>query len=328
MTRDERIIDWINGRSFANIAALAVVVYSLMAHKSGIAVDSPSTQGVLYDGAAVVPDNLLMSCLTNSLCLVLIASLLIALNRVFNFVRSTTHVMATTFLLLSLTSPMTIAGLNAGTMLCLVFEVCTFAMFGSYMDKQSQRGIFLTFAIISTGTMFHYAFLLLVPVFIIGCINMRIVDLRGVLAMLIGLLLPYWLVFGLGIAGFADVKAPDVTGVWQTEMTTQQALFVGTLAVTVVLALLLVVANLMKLLNFRLQIRVYNASFVWTTLLTVAATVVDYNHVWDYLPLLHVCVAVQVAHAFTMGRHPKRHLLFTILLLAAVAVTASNIIRP
>ena len=91
------------------------------------------------------------------------------------------------------------------------------------------------------------------------------------------------------------------------------------------LAILLTIINLMTILNYRLQFRVYNAFFIIVTLLSVLAICIDYRDMLVFLPLLNLCLAIQIAHSFTLSNQPRRHYVMWVFVAATLAVGISSL---
>lgn len=244
---------------------------------------------------------------------------MLALNKVFTFVRSMTRLFVSAFFLLMLANPSGLVSFNAGTLLCLITAVTLMPLFASFQDSHAQRSIFLIFALIATGTMFHYGFVALVPAFLLGFANMRVLNFKGVLAMLIGLVTPFWIVFGLGIVNPLDVRVPG----WLLMERPQVSLGLGMAAATAVLGIVLMAMNLLTIMNYRIQPRVYNISLMILLVTVVIAACFDYHDLAVFLPLLNLMVAVQVAQAYTLGTSFRYRfvlmLLFTVISLAVAA---------
>ena len=75
--------------------------------------------------------------------------------------------------------------------------------------------------------------------------------------------------------------------------------------------------NLLTIMNYRLQTRVYNSFIMTLTLVTIAMMCIDYRNMMIYVPLLNWCVAIQVTHTFTINRHFLRRYILVIAILAA-----------
>ena len=88
-----------------------------------------------------------------------------------------THLFVSSFFLLQLAHPASLVSLNAGTLLALVTSLSAMPLFAAFQDKHSQRRIFLLFALAAAGTMFNYGFLVLIPAFLLGFLNMGVLNI-------------------------------------------------------------------------------------------------------------------------------------------------------
>ena len=282
------------------LCALSLIVATAVALAIGINPPENESSGIFFTLKGVLIDKGPLSAAVNVLCLLAAGGLMLALNKVFSYVRTVTHLFASVFFLLMLANPSGLVALNAGSLLALVTTVTILPLFGSYQDKHSQRSIFLIFAMVSTGTMFHYGFLMLIPAFLLGFLYMGVLNLKGLLAMAFGLVTPFWIVMGLGIAGPEDFTVPSVHGLWAITGEHHVGITLIVTAVTAILGIVLALMNLMAIMNYRMQTRVYNAFFVILFIVTVIALCIDYREATVFLPLLNLMVAVQVAHIHTL----------------------------
>ena len=297
------------------VAGVLLAVMAVMA--SGEVPVAEAGSGIFFEMPTVLVEPGLPSALINVACLVAIGTLMLVANKVFNFVRSMTSIFVSAFFLLELAVPVTSSVFNTGTALCLLLVLGVLALFASYEDTHSQGRIYLTMCILAAACMWQWAFVILIPAFAIGFVYMRAIDFRGVLAMLLGL---------MGIVNpLTDFKPLQINAVWASLDLSQMRLLVGWTAVVAVLSIILTVMNLTTILNYRLQFRVYNAFFIVVTLLSVLAMCVDYRDMVVFLPLLNLCLAIQLAHSFTLSTQPKRHYLMWLFVAATMAVGISSL---
>ena len=324
MTSREHINEYFNGRSFMVLCALALVVAAFAAKAFGIQPPMVEGHGVFFsfDGPLIADGTL--SPVVNVLCLLLTGGILLAVNKVFTFVRSMTHLCASAFYLLQLANPSGLVAFNAGTLMCLITALTLPPLFAAYQDRHSQRSIFLIFALVATGTMFHYGFLVLIPAFLLGFLNMGVLNLKGLLAMLFGLVTPYWIVMGLGITSPMEAIAPQWILQGRPPMTSLIALAAATAALGCVLAGM----NLHTIMNYRMQTRVYNAFFIIVLALTVIALILDYRDITVYLPLLNLVVAVQVALVHTLRNFPFRYIFLLLFIAGCAGFCTVNLLLP
>ena len=312
MSTREHINEYFNGRSFMVLCSLALVAAAALAVSSGVRSTEVEGHGIFFSMQGRLLADGTLSAVVNVLCLLLTGGILLAVNKVFTFVRSMSHLFVSAFFLLQLTNPAGLVSFHVGTLMCLVVALTLQPLFAAYQDKHSQRSIFLVFALVATGCMFHYAFLTLIPAYLLGFANMRAMGTKGVLAMLFGLVTPFWIVLGLGLATPMNAVGPQWAVLYKPALTSMLVLA----AVTAVLGVVLSGMNLHTIMNYRMQTRVYNAFFMIVLVLTVIVMCLDHRDLSVYLPLLNLMVAVQVAQVHTLRTFPYRYI-FLLLFVAS-----------
>lgn len=296
------------------LCALALMGAAAVALMTGVKPATSEGTGIFFSLRGTLIEAGPVSALINVAGILATGGIMLALNKVFSYVRSVTHLFVSAFFLLQVAHPSGLVSFNTGTLLCLVTALAIMPLFSSYQDRHSQRSIFLIFALIATGSMFHYGFLVLIPAFLLGFMNMGVFNLKGLLAMFFGLVTPFWIVLGLGIAMPADFVMPQVDGVWNLAGKSRMTLVLASL--TALLGIVLAVMNLMTIMNYRMQTRVYNAFFVFVLAALLIALCLDFGNVAIYLPLLGLMVAVQIAHVHTLRTTMQYRYVFILLFIA------------
>jgi hypothetical protein len=235
MTRSDHINEYFNGRGFMLFCALMLVAVTVVALAIGVEPTNIQGEGIFFTLQGAFIETGPVSAAINVLCLLATGGILLALNKVFTFVRSMTHLFVSAFFLLQLAHPSGLVSLNAGTLLGLMGAVTLMPLFASFQDSHAQRSIFLIFALVATGVMFHYGFLMLIPVYLLGFANMRVLDFKGMLAMLIGLVTPFWIVMGLGITSPSDAHLPQWALMERPQLTIQFGMALATSAIGIAL---------------------------------------------------------------------------------------------
>jgi len=297
------------------VAALSMGVEPSPIHGSGIFF---SLQGTLIDAGPV-------SAGINVLCVLATGAIVLALNKVFTFVRSMTHLFVSSFFLLQLANPSGLVAFHAGTLLCLVAAMTLLPLFGSFQDGHAQRSIFLISTLLSAGAMFHYGFLVLIPVYLLGFANMRALGLKGLLAMMFGLVTPFWIMLGLGIVALQDALPPQ----WPIPQWPQLDLQLAMVVAVSLIGIILASMNLLTIVNYRMQTRVYNLFLIIMLVMMVFVICLDYRDVMVFLPLLNAMVAIQIAQAHTLRTtRGYRYLLVLLLTIACLALAAVHLLMP
>ncbi|MBP5498758.1 MAG: hypothetical protein J6X81_05255 [Muribaculaceae bacterium] len=307
----ERINEYFNSQLFMIISFLAFAVLAGMAWSSG-RFPSLSAQGGIF----FAPDEFLEANGTHSLVAtvainVSVALLLHLLNKVFTFVRTYTFIAASSFVLFQASMPVVSANYYAGSTLALIAVVMAFILFASYQRKGvSQRSIYLIFTILATCATFLYSSIFLIVAFALGFMQMRAMNLKGALAMLLGIATPFWILLGLGVVSFSDFRLPEFERLHSIFSLPQAPVVIISAVGVVILTIILTVVNMVTIFNYRLQTRVYNAFFTTLATLSVIMMVVDFYNALIYMPMLNLCLAVQIAHAFTIAKFAKKHFVY------------------
>ena len=329
MTAHEHINEYFNSRAFMVLCAALLVVVAFVSWTLGVEPAHADGSGVFFSLKGALIDGQPLSLIVNLFCLLVTGGIMLALNKVFNYVRAVTHLFVSAFFLLQITHPASLVTFNAGTLLSLLMALSAMPLFAAFQDKHSQRRVFLLFALAAAGAMFNYGFLVLIPAFLLGFLNMGVLNLKGILAMLFGLVTPFWIVLGLGIVSPLDFTAPQFQGIWHQPGNAAAMLLLVLAVLISLLGIVLAVVNLFTIMNYRVQTRVYNAFFVFVLLSIIVAIGIDYRDVAFFLPLLNLMVAVQIAHAHTLHPHNSyRYILILLLIVGCIAFAAANILTP
>ena len=309
------------------LCALALVVATVVATMMHVTPPKVEGTGIFYslNGTLIEPGPL--SATLNVVCLLVTGAIMLTLNKVYGYIRSVTRLVAATYFLLQAAHPTSLAALNIGSLMVLVTAVSLMPLFASYQDKHAQRSIFLIFALTATGSMFHYGFLALIPAYLLGFLNMRALGPKGLLAMLFGLVTPFWIVMGLGLVTPGDVIAPRIDGVWHALEWPNGSIGVVVASVTALLGVVLAAINLPTIMNYRMQPRVYNIALAILLIMAIVAMYVDYRDMMVFLPLIHLMVAVQVAQTHVLHTSVLFRYVF-LLLLVACCVAAACLMMP
>lgn len=261
-------------------------------------------------------------------CIVILASggLLFWLNKTYLFVRSMTMVYVSVFFLLEAANPHLTATLTDGSLLTLIILGTLCIVFGTFGKRRSQRSVFITFFILSLVAMFHSASLYLVIVYLIGYVQMRVMKLRSFIAMLLGLALPLWLVFGFGIVGLSEFRWPAVQGLWTGNFSTIPLSAVISAGVLIIMMFALTTLNLVQIYSYKAQARAFNGFFIILAFLTIPVMIIDFGNILNYITILNMCVAIQVAHTFTISEAKYRYIALIALMLACAALYTIQIV--
>ena len=315
------IVDYFNNRGFFGLSLLILVILSVIA--SGNFEVPQRGYGTLHNIATWISSSGDTSCFVAVLCNIVIGVLLVTLNIMYRYIKTyNCFVFASVFVLLQGMNPFLSTRFFAGTVMCLVVVVALFFLFDLYGKQQmASQGVFLIMALLSFFSIYHYVFLLLVPLFVVGFAYMRAINVRAVLAIIFGLVTPYWIALGTGLESISSFNAPELSQVWTSVPSYPGKSWAVSVAIAITaLTVLLTVGNFKTMLNYSVHVRAYNNFFVAMSVFVLLMMLVDYNDFLFYLPLMNMCFAIQFGHWYVITRHETRQPVTMWLLVAMLTV--------
>lgn len=324
MNNEARITQILEGRGFNVVAAVMLAVAAMVCIALGNYRVSDVDSGWCLPSCNLWIGGGWLSMLLNVACVISMGYLLKLLNRLHGFIRANASIALSVFLMLEIATPVVLANFFEGTAVLVVVAVGASLLFDTYDQRVSQRSVFLVSALLSFYTMFQFMSLYLIAVFMLGFMQMRVLRLRGFVAMLLGLFTPYWILYGFGIISFSDFNLPEVRPVWQLTDVSWQ--LVITCAATAFATLSLMMSNMMRIISYNAKRRACNGFFSVLTIATIVMMCIDSSNAISYLPTLNLCFAVQAGHAFTISNNEKRYILILALFALCLGMYIYNIL--
>lgn len=253
-------------------------------------------------------------------CTAVVATLLITVNSTFNLLRNITRLQATAFIIMQMAAPAVVVHLCAPMASAAVVLCCMYLLFSIYGDRDATSTVFLIFFILSLCASWDVLFVALMPVFMLGCAQMRILSLRSISAMLIGTVTPWIILTGFGIVDISSIKWP------QLQETTQSEKFNLPLVAAVSLSAFVTVAawlqNLMKYLTYNAHSRAMLSMVTVLSLTVIILGLCNLSNLYASLPLLNVCAALQLGHLFgVVHTRPKSYIAILCVFLPFILLT-------
>lgn len=323
MNREYQINRFLEGQGF-NVVTMIVFIALAVAGcvLTGFPVSADDSGLCLPSGNLWLQGGTL-SMTINAACIVAVGYLFKHLNRLHGFIRADASIALSAFLMLESATPAVNGVLFEGTIMLVVVAVSAYILFDSYQQRVSQRSIFMVFALLGGYAMFQFSALYLVLVFFLGFVQMRVMRLRGLIAMMLGLFTPYWILYGFGVISYADFKTAVINDSWQPGG--MEWRLVGTCAVTALATLSLLMSNMMRIISYNAKRRACNGFFSVLTVTTIVMMCFDYRDIHIYLPVLNLCLAVQVGHSFTISGSDRKYIPILLLLMACAGMCIFNI---
>lgn len=301
------ITNVLHSRGFALLLALAVTVALTVYYHTDTIITLSGDRGLVLPSANlwVVPGplNFWLAMLAGGI----VVLFMVLLNKFYNILRSMTSLYISFFALMQLATPSLTVQLCTGPILALAATGSMMLLFGHYSSPMASRHVFLVFAIFSFLSATQYCYALYVPVLVFWLWQMRILNGRTLVAAFLGLVTPWWLLFGFGIITPAQVHLPRFESVLLYNLSDALLMFV-TVVFTGLLLVTVLLLNIFKTIAYNARSRALNSSLTGVALFTLVAMMADYGNAAAYIPLLNVCAALQAAHYFSAHKAEKSYI--------------------
>lgn len=244
----------------------------------------------------------------------------------FNPFRALTNLQSSLFIVMMVSVPDITDQLCTGTILAAVMPGCLALLWSSYADIYRLRHIYLLFAVLSALTMTQYCFAVFIPAFIVGCIQMKILSLRTIIACVLGLATPWWIFFGLGVFDTSSFHTPHFQLAFDQIDTETVVNLLLVSVTTVVLIIATWMGNIMNILGLNANLRAFNGSIALIAIFAIIALVADFGNATSYLPTLMALAAYQLAFMFGRNKNPRSFIPVISVMLIYMAFYAMRIL--
>lgn len=315
MTRPEqRLTDFLRSRGFTwllTAVAIAVACVSFMLPMP----DTPADMGLWLPSPGLWiadPSTSFAFALAGSLVIGLV---MIAVNMVFNLLRTVSVMFAGLFMLLQSSIPTELTRFSGAPLLALVMLLSMTALYASYQSPTHTRRVLLIFMLLAAGSMCQYGFVPYFAVALIGCSQMRLLTFKGLLAALMGTVAPLWCCWTFGVIEPGTLRLPPMPDPHLFFSLPVAPKLTAAVAVSLTAGLVCGSLNLMKVISMNARTRAMHGFLSVTGIASGLLCIVDFNNVIFYACLLNACTAFQVA--FTVRLYSQRRAYIAVLALAA-----------
>ncbi len=316
----------IHSRGFSLGVTLAVLVCACLYYFSGFYLPITGNRGLAFPSANVWLPNPTADFVAGLAGAAATALIMVLLNKIYNVLRSYTYLYIALFAAMQLATADLLTQFYTGTILAVIVPLCQMFLFPCFRAPMLTRHVFVIFLLLSLFTATQYCFALFIPVFLIGLGQMRIFNVRSVLAALMGAITPWWLMLGFGFVEPHDISLPQFASIFSEIGSEDTLVLLVTIGITVFAMLLCYVLNLLKTIAYNARARAINGSFTLTALFTIAAACIDYRNILSYVPLLNYCAAMEITHYFSTHKGEKSFIPVFILLAAYAAIFVCQIV--
>lgn len=257
----------------------------------------------------------------NTLCLVGAVSTFMFINNAFRLVKSTTlYYIGLTFIVLS-SVPFLLYNFQPSSVVALSVSLATALLFFTLSRPKATLAVYTLFLLLSCTSLCVQAAIYLLPAFYIGLVQMRCLNIKTMAASLLGLITPYWIVWGFGIAHASTPQFPLFEySIFDTLLQLPVPLAVGC-ACNIAAGVAMLIASAVKALAHNAPRR---ARLGFLDILQINILVlffIDASNLLVYLPLFTVVWSFMGAHAFTTK--PTRNVVATMIALPVIFIAIS-----
>lgn len=303
--RETSITMLVKSRPFALLLIIAAAAVSLVAAFTVLPVMplEPMHMGLLR-----LPQ--FSATATIALCMALNAVVIVVmslLNGQFNLLRTTSWLFLAMWMMSQLGTPAIMTHASSGLCATVAMLVCIWICFSVYQQPAQTKRVFLLFFIITCLGCFNYAYLAYLPVFLAGLAQMRAVSLRSLLAAIVGIVVPAWLLWAFAVVDFSNVELPRLDLTTVTVLRSNPVAAIAT-AFTLVTGLIMMSANMVKVYGYNAITRAHNGLLLLVWLVTALLCVLDFGNLWATLPLLNCTTAFQIGMFFRIYTRQRAYL--------------------
>lgn len=222
-------------------------------------------------------------------------------NKEYSFVQGDDTVLTGMFIIMATSNPWISSTLTTSGLMVLGNILCLSILFGCYRKRNATQELFLIGTVLAIGSMVQYAFVFMMPVYLIGAILLKCFNFKGLIAFFMGVAAPYWIGVGFGLIPLEAFRMPSFTSLFD-EIGSKSKFFVGlvNIAVTVLLSLFLALNNTMKLYAGNKQRRLYNVVLNLLGCVSIVCILLDFNNLTAYLATIYMLASVQLANLFSL----------------------------
>lgn len=226
--------------------------------------------------------------------------------KIHNVLRSMSSLYLTLFMMMEIASPDLFVQLYSGQLLALVVVVALLLIMNCFKNPGAPPFVFTVFLLLSGFASTQYCSIFYIPAFLLICAQMRVFNGKVLMAALLGLITPWWIIVGggflLGLVAPESLHLPDIRSIFAEISVDDTVLILITVGVTVLLSLSSFILNVLKTIAYNARSRAVNGAIILTWLTTLIAMCADYRNMIAYIPTLNVLSAINVTHYFATHR--------------------------
>lgn len=249
--------------------------------------------------------------LVNITTIILTALLFGKIAAQYRLVKEQTLLPIAFILLLQLLNPLLINNIAVENIVTLIIGIIFFILYSSYQQKMATEKSFIIGLLFAITAFFYARILYLFPIFLLGMFQMQAGSPRTLAATIVGLITPYWIIWGIGWVDISQFTLSNLAIPFQIQPFTWQIIPIVTV---VLLGLFAGTANLINNYNENIKTRAMNGFVNLLSVYIAVVMIIDNIHYITYLPILNSIVALQLCNLFTSQHNRIYNILFFVLI--------------
>lgn len=257
----------------------------------------------------------------NLFLLIVAAGTISWLNKEYRVVSGSDTVVTGMFLLMAASNVWVSGVLSSTLFIAIINMACLGVLFSCYRRYNATRDMFLIGTFVAIGSMYNYALVPMIPVYLIGSAILKCFNFKVLIANLMGLAAPYWVCLGFGWISISDIKMPDIEAFSSIPVPGHEMMAaLLNMGITALATVILGLSNSARLYAGDTRRRLFNMVINVLVVVCLLCAIFDFDNILAYAGTIYVVGAFQLANMFELGR--MRHGQFWILGIAAVYIAS------
>lgn len=228
---------------------------------------------------------------------VVMAVILVAVNHFYKISRSSSITFSALFLWLQGMLPSLSTQINSGLFVGVVMLAAIALMLGSYNAPRNVRSIYLAFFLMSTASLWQAVMVpLTAGMLVFGLPAMKVFRLKALLAALLGILTPWWILFCVGFPVRPAFEWHFSTAIFSVIPRWQLIHLLVAAVLSILAGMALTGVNMLRIISANSRTRSTNGLLVLMAIVTTVLLLVDSDNFPAYLTLINILAAFQIGH--------------------------------
>lgn len=289
------------GKGGLVLALLIAAAMAIVAYLPEEPVQLTGSSGLCLPSPAHWPLPPLAAWSINLLLLLLTAAGLSLFNSTYTLVPGSPLLLPGAFAIMAVSIPWVSGTLTSSVIMAPCMLGCMAILASCYKQQNATQEMFVVATIISLGSMIQYAFLLMIVPVVATALMYKCMHVREAMALLLGIVAPYWIVIGFGLVSPLEISIPTFTNLFDGYVPGPMLLVsLLNLGISALAAIVLALNNGIRLYAGNTRRRLMQMSMNVLGASCVACMILDYTNLTAYTVTFYMTVAMQWADLFAL----------------------------